>query len=257
MANLTQHMRALHRMFTPPRFKVSETGGFSIAYRPATADEKVIEQSFRHPVFPVAGYQPRADDTILNIGAHIGCFAVPASSYVPMGQVHAVEASRGTYNLLNANIALNGTDNVRAHHLALSDKDGTAELYHDLAGNWGHSTVAKLSSRAETVRAQTLEQFFARHSIERVHFAKLNCEGAEFPILLSAPVATLRAIDLLHILIHCDLAETYRLEQLTEKLLAADFDLDVKTNAKRRGRIVATRRLRSGHGTSGARTSLS
>ncbi|MBV8582247.1 MAG: FkbM family methyltransferase [Candidatus Eremiobacteraeota bacterium] len=51
----------------------------------------------------------RAGDRVFDLGAHIGTFTVPLAQRVgPAGQVVAVEAVPRTFDLLRANVALNG-----------------------------------------------------------------------------------------------------------------------------------------------------
>jgi len=88
--------------------------------------------------------------------------------------------------------------------LALLDKVGTCTLHYD-SGNWGHSVVSRLSLKHETVECCTLERFLETHEIEGCDFVKFNCEGAEFPILMSSNRDVLRRIRKMLVLYHCDL----------------------------------------------------
>ena len=42
------------------------------------------------------------------------------------------------------------------------------------------------------MKCLTLESFLAQHAIDKVDFAKFNCEGGEFPVILNSDTATLR-----------------------------------------------------------------
>src|SRR5712691_311346 len=128
---------------------IASFGSFQVAYRQGTADESVLKDSFSHDIFfsGVPEYQPAETDVIVDIGAHIGTFAVLAASKVPRGTVYAIEACEDTFNFLRINAALNRLENLSPHHLALSDRQGTCRLYCD-TGNWGHSVVSQLSDRS-------------------------------------------------------------------------------------------------------------
>jgi FkbM family methyltransferase len=143
------------------QLKIDCFNSFEVAYRQGTADESVLKHSFDHDIFfsGVPEYQPSEKDVIIDVGAHIGTFAVWAASKVPRGAVHAIEACQDTYNFLRINAALNRMGNLSTHHLALSDRQGTSTLYYD-TGNWGHSVVRRQSNRSETVECCTLEEFF-------------------------------------------------------------------------------------------------
>ena len=222
---------------------IERHGAFDVAFRRGTSDERVIAQSFANDIFYSAmpDYTPAPDHVILDVGAHIGTFALLSASKAPRGRVWAIEASQDTFNFLRINAAINDLTNLGVHHLALSDKKGTARLFHDAGGNWGHSIMAELSSAGEEVETETLADFMKSNAIQHIDFAKFNCEGAEFPILIGASADTLARIERMLVLFHCDLVAGYKLEDLTNALEAAGFSLDITANKKQRGRILARR----------------
>lgn len=214
-----------------------------MAYRSGTADEAVLQHSFDHDIFftGVPEYRPAESDTIIDVGAHIGTFSLLAASKAPRGRVYAIEACEDTFNFLRVNVALNGLSHVVPVHLALSDREGTCTLYYD-TGNWGHSVVSRLSNRSEVVRCSTLQRFFGENSIAACNFIKFNCEGAEFPILLSCHADFLRRIQLILVLYHGDLWKKNTVEDLLGHLQQSGFDCQVRNQTESRGWIVARRR---------------
>lgn len=226
----------------PSAIGIGSFGGFEIAFREGTADELVIAESLDNDLF-FAGfpeYRPAETDVVVDVGAHIGTFSLLAASKVRAGRVFAVEASLDSFNLMRINLALNGCTNVETRHLALADEEGTCTLFHDV-GNWGNSTVAELSASSETVECWTLAQYFDRSGIERCHFMKMNCEGSEFPILLSTPKSVLERIDNALVLYHLDLWKDNEETDLVSHLEASGFHCDVRNRTEQRGWIIATR----------------
>jgi FkbM family methyltransferase len=216
-------------------------GKFEVAYRKGTVDELVLADSFDHDIFftGVPAYRPAETDVILDVGAHIGTFAILAASKVPRGAVYAIEACEETFNYLYINAALNKLENLSTFHLALSDRGGTCTLYHD-SGSWGHSTVSQLSSRREVVECCTLQEFFDANRIDMCNFIKFNCEGAEFPILLSSQQEVLRRVEKMLVLYHCDLWTKNTVEELVAHLQASGFECDITNRTDNRGWIIAT-----------------
>lgn len=216
---------------------------FEMAYREGSSDELVLEHSFDKDVFfaGVPEYRPEPDHVILDVGAHIGTFAVLAASRVPRGLVHAVEACRETFNYLRVNARLNGMANLRTYHVALSDRAGVARLHYE-GGNWGYSIVKRSSRRGEDVPAETLENFMNANSIGECHFAKFNCEGAEFPILLAAPASTLQRIETMLVLYHGDLLPERSPADLERRLGDCGFETVRRNETGDRGWLIATRR---------------
>jgi FkbM family methyltransferase len=223
------------------RLKIRSFGKFQVAYREKTADEAVLGHSFDHDIFftGVPDYQPAETDVILDVGAHIGTFAMLAASRVSRGAVYAIEACEDTFNYLRINAALNRLENLSTFHLALSDRRGTCLLYYDY-GNWGHSMVNQLSNRSEAVECCTLQQFFDENHIGTCSFIKFNCEGAEFPILLSSPTSLLRRVGKMLVLYHCDLWTKNTPEELLTHLGASGFKCTVTNRTEKRGWIIAT-----------------
>lgn len=227
--------------FISPALDISSFGGIEIAYRRATTDGDVISHSFDHDVFfaGVPEYRPAEDHVIIDVGAHIGTFSLLAASKVPKGQVYAIEASRETFNLLRINVALNQASNIDLSHLALADKPGTSTLYHD-TGHWGHTIVMPLSGYGETVATDSLANFLTSKNISRCHFIKLNCEGAEFPILLAAPVDVLQRFDTMLILYHCDLYTQRSEQDIVAHLRGSGFETTIRERTQEGGWIIAT-----------------
>lgn len=224
---------------------IGSFGGFEIAYRKNTADEAVIGHSFENDGFfsGVPEYQPDEGHVIIDIGAHIGTFSLLSSSKVGCGKVYAIEACEDSFNLLRINVALNHCTNISLHHLAMADKEGSCRLYYN-SGNWGHSilkTVKTLSRFSETVKSSTLSAFFESNRITECHFMKLNCEGSEFPILLSTPNAVLQRIRTILVLYHCDLWINNTEADLVSHLESSGFSCAIRNRSEDRGWIIATK----------------
>jgi FkbM family methyltransferase len=227
--------------------QIASFNGFEVAYRQGTADELVLEESFDHDLFfsGVPEYQPSEADVIIDVGAHIGTFTILAASKVPRGTVYSIEACKESFNLLRINAALNRAENVSTHRLALYNKRGTCTLYYD-RGTWGHSVVQQLSDRSETVESCTLQQFFEETGISRCSFMKFNCEGAEFPILLSSPADLLARVRVILVLYHCDLWTMNPKEDLVSHLQVSGFNCKIRNQTEKRGWIIAVNTTWSG-----------
>jgi hypothetical protein len=89
------------------------------------------------------------------------------------------------------------------------------------------------------VATDTLAHFMAANGIAKCHFMKLNCEGAEFPILLSAGPETLGRIGHLVVLYHSDLWGLNTEEDLCAHLQACGFSTRIINKDGQRGWIIA------------------
>jgi hypothetical protein len=81
-------------------------------------------------------------DVFVDIGANVGYDSLLGSSLVgPLGRVIAIEASPTTFAELKKNIALNKSTNIRAVNVAVSDREGTLDLFDVSARNCGAATT--------------------------------------------------------------------------------------------------------------------
>jgi FkbM family methyltransferase len=215
--------------------------GFEVAYRRGTKDEEVLREIFSYDVYysRLTEYEPAEDDVIIDVGAHIGTFSLLTSSKVRRCKVYAVEACQDTFNVLRINVALNGLSNISTHHLAITDKEGPVTLYHD-TGNWGHTVTKVMTAFSETVESTTLSRFLEMNHIETCQFMKLNCEGAEFPILLSTSPEVLRRFGTILILYHCELWAANTPGDLLSHLRSAGFRCVIRHQKGPHGWIIAT-----------------
>lgn len=215
--------------------------GFQIACREHTIDERAVKpwmNWLRQPTPTLIDLNPNA--TILDVGAHIGGFTLLAAAISPAGRVLAVEACLENYEMLAYNVQLNRLARVETEHLALSDRPGEVSLHHNPAGNWGHTITKPVGGHAESVRAETLADYLRSHAVERCDLAKLNCEGAEFPILMSTSVETLRKIRQMLVFYHADLVDSsYSVKKLEQHLETAGFRIERREQGPSRGRILA------------------
>lgn len=216
--------------------------GFTMAYRPDSSDVEVLSHSFENDIFlqGVPEYLPQSSHTVLDVGAHIGDFSLLVSRRV--ARVYSIEARRETFALLKTNLFLNNANNVVADHVALSDKNGFCRLYLATEGeSWGDSTTFDFKGAAESVSSVTLERYLFERNIPRVDFVKFNCEGAEFPILMSADQLTLSRFEKMLILYHCDLVSGASERMLHEKLGQCGFTTSTRNQSEDRGWMIATR----------------
>lgn len=118
----------------------------------------------------------RPDDVCLDIGAGIGAFTIPLAKMAK--KVIAIEP---LYNEeLKQNIALNSLTNVSLHAIALGNDDYTYISYN------GRKTKAIMF---------TYGAMLYHFQQEKIDFLKLDCEGAEWSIIIDelAKVREIRA----------------------------------------------------------------
>jgi FkbM family methyltransferase len=132
----------------------------------------------------------RPGGVFADVGANEGYFSVLAGQIVgPAGRVIAVEPQARLRPVIEENARLNGLQNVTLENVAVSDADGTAELYLAPDLNTGSSGLARQNRYAvptQPVRTTTLAKLLSAAGIGPVDLMKMDIEGFEFEAILGS-----------------------------------------------------------------------
>ena len=170
------------------RHKIVKANGLRLKIHRMTADERIVWNIIVNREYTPPGFEVRETDTVIDIGANIGIFSLMAARAASRGRVVAFEPSGQNHHLFLRNIQLNRASNVVPVHAAVGAGPGEIKLFLSEASL--HSVVADRMvspDRFEVVRSVGLKDVFDQHGIERCHFLKLDCEGAEYDILYNLP----------------------------------------------------------------------
>lgn len=170
--------------------------------------------------------------TIVDVGAAMGDFTVHAARLCPRGMVYAFEPLPESFARLEEHVRLNGVSNVRAFPEAIAAEEGTLELYTVTGLSGQHRTAGDGAAAAAApirVRATTLADAFDRHAIARCDLLKLDCEGAEFEILLGLPPEVLSRVARIVLEYH-DHVTAHTHEELARRLDERGFEVTVRPN---------------------------
>jgi len=126
--------------------------------------------------------------TFVDAGACYGIYTLAASKMVgQQGRVIAFEPASRVFRVLRKNIELNGLTNVLAYPLALTEKKGTAWLYHH--PNVGCDSLGRdpsFTDRAEETATDSLDNMLQKLSVDHLDVLKMDVQGAEELVLLGA-----------------------------------------------------------------------
>jgi FkbM family methyltransferase len=136
----------------------------------------------------------------LDVGAHVGYFALLAAHANPAGRVYAFEPLARVRERLEGNVALNGAGNVSCLPVALGSPAGTAEFFHgddripsssSLSRPFMQSVVAGRQLTSSTVEVVEADDFVRAHRLTGVDLVKIDTETTE-PAVVRGMLATLR-----------------------------------------------------------------
>jgi FkbM family methyltransferase len=181
---------------------------------------------------------------VLDIGAHVGYFALLGSHANPAGRIYAFEPLARVRERLERNLALNTAGNVTCVALAVGSPAGTAELFHvreaipsssSLSREFMQSIVSSDELTSTTVEVVEIDEFVRTHGLEGVDLVKIDTETTEAAVIRGM-LSTLRRD---HPAIVCevlDVGEAQTIETLLTPLGYAFFLLTA-AGAQRRAHI--------------------
>lgn len=144
-----------------------------------------------------ASYSSEREVEIIDVGAYNGVYAIALARFpFPKVTVHAFEAQNEIFRMLTATVALNGLDNVRCHHRAVSSESGKflrfQAINYDEPANFGSVEIEpapapdfdgrRLEGSTETVESISIDDL----ALNRVRLMKIDAEGMEHKVLVGA-----------------------------------------------------------------------
>jgi len=164
--------------------------------------------------------------TVVDIGAGIGDYCIYATHWNPGVRVYAFEPFTESFALMQRNLALNGIENVQAFQKALWSREGQLAL--DIKNKEplqirsqeypvehkypiGHQDAEPI-----VVEALTLQTLFDDQNLTNIDLLKMDCEGAEYEILLHTSQAVFDKINRI-------IMEVHDLDEIRIHIVLASF----------------------------------
>lgn len=165
--------------------------------RTHTIQQKIVDLYMAKSCIVDNQYNPRKfelqhQDTIIDIGGHIGSFAVLAATRAPQGRIFTFEPDPNNFAQLEKNTKR--YSNVQATQKAVSASVGSITLFQDSL-NSAENSVFKQGGTPFSVQSTTIEEIFRDNNIQTCNFMKIDCEGAEYDILYTMPAHILGRIE--------------------------------------------------------------
>lgn len=202
-------------------------------------DEIFIEQQYFRK-----GFEIQSTDAIMDIGANMGVFVLWAAPQAPQGRIIAVEPTH-IMECLQLNVRLNGLKNVSTIRAAAGTTDGEMEIVHYPGFNivsheagFRRPLFARLrfffrfpKYRIKPVRERSsclsMGRILDEHSLDRVNFLKIDCEGGEYGILKGMSARDWARIDRIAMEFH-EYHRDHKYRELVAILRREGFSVDVE-----------------------------
>ena len=164
----------------------------------------------------------KQNSVVIDIGAQIGVFSVFAGKIAKKGLVLSYEPFTENFEMLNQNIKLNSLENLKAFKKGISGKSGKRELVISEENTGGHSLFESGGKKVE-IQTITLEQVFKENKLKKCDYLKIDCEGAEYEILMNTPIAYLKKIKSISMEYH----DNGNVEELKNFLEKSGFKVEI------------------------------
>lgn len=166
-------------------------GGTRMAVR-GSMDAWSVKESMIDRFYSRHGMQILPPWVVVDIGAAIGEFTVLAGQKASSGQVYAFEPNPNSLKILNQNLIANNLTNVHTFELGVWSRP--CQLCLNLEGGeplQAQSLQGGTSKQQLSFQAITISDIINEITKKPIDLLKLDCEGAEYEILLSCNAETL------------------------------------------------------------------
>jgi FkbM family methyltransferase len=188
---------------------------------------------------------------IIDIGAHHGYFSMfSAVNTAKDSKIVAIEPDSENFNRLVQNVKHNSLPNIESISCAIAGEDGQSEFF---PGNGVNSTIvanyalSQSGAISKTIETRTLAKIIEDNNLPRVDFLKMDCEGAEYQILINTPSEVFDKIETISMEFHDMKDVRYTGESILNILTQNGFKIvkyhyDKSTRGLNYGKIIGTKK---------------
>ena len=213
--------------------------GLKLKIRTGTTDIMVLTNVWLIQEYLDHELDIKDNDIVLDIGGHIGLFALFASQFCKKGKIFCFEPIKENYDILLENLELNAIKNIIPFNLAVYDDSKKVKMYLN-EDDAGHSIVLP-SSKSIQADSTSLKKIFDDNKIDLCNFAKIDCEGSEYSIIDTLPPEYLKRINKMAIEYHFADSKPELAKNLISKIENADFHVRKKSHYNDMGFLYARR----------------
>ena len=210
-------------------------------------------ETFKRGQYSHAGFELQVDDTVIDIGANIGMFALWAEPQIPRGRLICIEPNPYALECRRMNIHQNDLRNVTIIPAAAGGENGTMELvsHHgweamahsaalDAPWLFNTSTMGRIArclmqrslrhahptmaTKRFVVQLMPLSRILEEHDVATINFLKIDCEGSEYEVLRSLDAANWARIE--RVVIEYHVGRDRNHVELVEILRTNDFEVE-------------------------------
>jgi len=155
--------------------------------------------------------------SVIDVGANIGAFSLLAAS-LGAKKVIGLEPVTKTFNIFQSNVKRSGLSSIIALKNVVSAEHGKYFQISNDNDNAGANSMYNVAENSEMVRSLSLTTILKMIEGNNI-LLKLDCEGAEYDVLLNATQEEMDRINEIVLEIHTDLHPTFKGKEIIENKL--------------------------------------
>jgi len=220
------------------KFVIFETKtDLKIKIRVRSTDLMALTNVWMINEYEIEDFEINANDTVIDIGAHIGLFSLLVSQLCKTGKILSFEPISENFDLLVSNLKLNHVNNVLPFNLAVSKNLGRLELF--LNNDQSAHSIFSKNLKSISVESTSLQKIFDENKISSCKLLKLDCEGAEYEIIDSLPPECFDKIQNMAIEYHLADTKPELVKNLIAKIKNAGFKIKTRPHYNDMGFLIA------------------
>ena len=176
------------------------------------------------------GFKIDEDISVIDVGAHVGLFALYASQFCKNGKVFCYEPIKENFDLLQENIKINNLTNIVVYNKAVSGKEKKIKIFLDKDDSSAHSMFGNKNEFQE-IESISIPTIIDENNLKECNI-KLDCEGAEYEILQNIPKDYFKKIKNICLEYHIINENYEELKKLKRTLNENYFLIEFKTSPK-------------------------
>ncbi len=201
--------------------------GLKIKLRTRSTDLQAFTNVWILKEYKIEGFEIIENDVIIDVGGHIGLFALYASLKCPNGKIISIEPHPQNFLLLKENMANNKFNKIVFMNKAITNSNREIDLFVDSLDDSAHSIYGN-GKNSMKIKSTTLENIMTENQISKCNMLKMDCEGAEFEIIESLSDDQLFKIEKLCFEYHLKGNSISSLEILKNRLEKMSYNVNIK-----------------------------
>lgn len=200
--------------------------GLKIKLRTRSTDLQAFANVWILKEYEMEGFEIMENDLIIDVGGHIGLFALYASLKCPEGKVISVEPHPQNFSLLKENMNNNNFLKTKIVNKAITNSNNDIELFIDSQDDSAHS-IHGTGKNSIQIKGTTLRDIMQENQVSNCNMLKMDCEGSEFESIESLSDDELLQIEKICLEYHIIDNDSSNLDNLRNRLKKIGYNVNI------------------------------